>query len=44
MNGVNKVDTVAGYRAFTELHQFIEEPVIGCLCLFKIKEADSLDV
>ena len=39
---VNKHDTMAGYRAFEELHQFIEEPVVVGLYLFKVKELLSL--
>ena len=44
MKDVNNGDTVAEYRAFKELHQFIEEFVIGGLYLFKIKELHSLYV
>ena len=29
MKDVNNDDTLAGYRAFEELHQFVEESVIG---------------
>ena len=44
MKDVNNGDTVPEYRAFEELHQFIEESVIGGLYLFKIKELHSLYV
>ena len=44
MKDLNNDDTVAGYRAFEELHQFIEESVIGGKYLFKIKELHSLYV
>ena len=39
---MNNGDTVAEYRAFEEIRQFIEESVIGGLYLFKINELDSL--
>ena len=44
MKDLNNDDTVAGYRAFQELHQFIEESVIGSWYLFKIKEQHSIYV
>ena len=44
MNDVNNDDTVAKYRAFEELHTFIEESLIGGLYPFKIKELHPLYV
>ena len=37
MKDVNNDDTMAEYRAFENLRQFIEKSVIGDLHLFKIK-------
>ena len=44
MQDVNNYDTVAEYRAFEEIHQFIEKSPIGDLYLFKIKELHSFYV
>ena len=44
MKDVSNDDTVAEYRAFEELHQFIEESVIDGLYLSKIKEPHSFYV
>ena len=44
MKNVNNDDTVARYRTFEGLHQFIKESVIGGLYLFNFKELHSVHV
>ena len=44
MKDVNNDDTLAEYRVFKEIHQFIIEPVLGGLYLIKIKELTKLGI